>query len=134
MKSSRLLPAASISRSRRTATVMHSVPLRLERFAHEFVVGVLAGADDQPAGEAVGAELEDVSVVAFVSVASWMRLIQSRSERSAAKCSSRVNIILRLAAADERHDFQAVAVAEQRLGVLRAGTTSRFSSTATCGA
>ena len=56
MKSSRLLPAASISRSRRTATVMHSVPLRPSDFAHHLVVGVLAGADDQPAGEAVGAE------------------------------------------------------------------------------
>ena len=60
MKSSRLLPAASISRSRRTATVMHSVPLRSSDFAHQFVVGVLAGADDQPAGEAVGAELQEL--------------------------------------------------------------------------
>ena len=60
MKSSKLLPAASISRSRRTATVMHSVPLRASGFAHDFVVGVLAGADDEAAGEAVGAELKHV--------------------------------------------------------------------------
>ena len=65
MKSSRLLPAASISRSRRTATVMHSVPLRAERFAHDFIIGVFAGADDQPAGEAVGAELQDVCLVSY---------------------------------------------------------------------
>ena len=31
----------------------------LERFAHQLVVGVLAGADDQPAGEAMRAELQD---------------------------------------------------------------------------
>ena len=31
----------------------------LQRFAHELVIGVLAGADDQAAGEAVGAELQN---------------------------------------------------------------------------
>ena len=38
---------------------MHSVPLALERLAHDLVVGVLAGADDQPACEAVSTKLQN---------------------------------------------------------------------------
>ena len=40
--------------------MMHSVPEMLERLAHQLVAGVLAGADDQPAGEGVGTDPQGI--------------------------------------------------------------------------
>ena len=39
---------------------MQSVPESSSDSAHQLVAGVLAGADDQPAGERVGADAEEV--------------------------------------------------------------------------
>ena len=99
MKSSRLLPAASIEPLAADGDGDALGAAAGERLAHRLVVGVLAGADDQPAGKGVGADLQNVGRCRF-------------------DCHALPNLLAaKSSAADQRDDFQAVASSKHSVRV-----------------
>ena len=101
-KSRRLLPSLSMSRSRRTATVVTSQPLASMHSLHQVVARVLAGAGEQPAGEGEAADLKRES-------GDWRQESQNPCSRSLVFGLRAPD---RSPAADQRDDLDRVAVVQ----------------------